>query len=174
MSVCRIHISLALASIVLLAQATACVGTGEGLPDAAPISGSIPETFQDIESNIFEPVCAAQCHHGGAAPRGLSLEHGRALSMLVGIPSVEDPSMLRVAPGQPDESYLIVKLVQYDARRLGKRMPFTGPPYLGDPQISALRRWIREGATEDWDGREGIEIDAGASDASSTDANTGG
>jgi len=140
-----------------------CVGSGIGLPDAAS-STAVPDTFENIQTLIFDPLCAAPCHNGGAPPKGLSLEAGRSLSGLVGVPSTEAPGMLRVAPGKPEESYLIVKLVKTDSRRFGARMPRTGPPYLEDPQIRALERWIRAGATDDWVDGDG-SIDAGISDA---------
>jgi len=168
--------TMALAAAVI---ATSCVGSGIGVPDAGTVSGEIPESFDEIQASIFGPACAAPCHKGGSAPKGLSLEDGRALPALVGVPSSEVPELLRVAPGRPTESYLLAKLVPRDARRVGGRMPRNGPPYLSDAQVRALSRWIRAGATADWhDGDEAIDaggrdaeaVDAGAWDAPAVDA----
>jgi len=58
--------------------------------------------------------------------------------------------MLRAAPGKPDDSDLSVKLAAAEPRRVGARMPRTGPPFLTGAQLSALRKWIAAGATTDW------------------------
>jgi hypothetical protein len=52
---------------------------------------------------------------------------------------------IRVIPGDPDNSYLVKKL-EGSAGISGRRMPFSGPPYLTDGQILILRRWIALGA----------------------------
>jgi len=128
----------------------ACVGTGEGVPDPVPDDSAVPRTFDDIQAMIFDPACATQCHRGGAAPKGLSMEARLAFDQLVNVPSVELPEMMRVAPGRPEESFLIVKVASGDRRRVGARMPRNGPPFLSSRQVRALRLWIRDGATEDW------------------------
>jgi len=139
------------------------VGSGIGLPDAPGNTGEIPKTYEEIQQVVFEPLCASQCHRGGAAPKGLSLESNRAHANLVGVPSVEVPGLLRVAPGSPEDSYLIVKLAPFDSRRVGARMPRNGPPFITNAQLGALRRWIRAGAAADW-------IDSEVDAATMTDA----
>ena len=135
-----------------------CVGSGEGVP-APPESGTVPTTWPQIQAQILGPTCAQPCHHGGAAPKGLSLDDAGALQNLVGVASAELPSMQRVAPGRPDDSYLFVKVAGADPRRVGARMPRTGPPFLTNGQIAALRKWIAAGATADWDANA---VDAGS------------
>ena len=128
-----------------------CVGSGEGLPNlraAAP--GEAPTTYAEIQAQVFDPLCAAQCHQGGAAPKGLSLEAGRSHRGLVGTPSVEAPTLMRVRPGDPEGSYLVVKLAASDPRRVGARMPRNGPPFVSDAQLRAIKQWIRDGAADDW------------------------
>lgn len=127
-----------------------CVGNGVGVPAPAEPGGAGPKTWPEIQSQILEPTCAQPCHHGGASPKGLALDSASAYKMLVGVASSEVPSMLRVAPGKPEDSYLIVKLVGSDPRRVGSRMPRTGPPFLSSAQVTALRHWIQAGATTDW------------------------
>lgn len=155
--------------------AGACVGSGEGIPDGAPISTAVPTTYAEIQTLVFGPMCAAQCHRGGAAPKGLSLEAGREIPSMVGVPSVEAPGMLRVAPGSPENSYLVVKLAPTDARRVGSRMPRNGPPFVSDAQLRAIKAWIRTGARDDWRADEEIDAgpafpDAGLADAGAADA----
>ena len=146
------------------------------MPYSTGGSEAIPTTYAEIEQLLFDPFCAQQCHKGGAAPKGLPMEPGRALRALVGQPAVEVPGMLRVAPGQPSASYLIVKVVPHDRRRVGTRMPRNGPPFLTSAQVGAMKRWIRAGAQDDWvDDTSTPVADAGeaAPDASSDVANAG-
>ena len=168
----REWVSNALRSVLLVAACLvgSCVGSGDGVPNPPDPQTAIPKSYDDIVTMIIDPLCAQQCHRGGAAPKGLSLEPLRVIDALVGIPSVEVPELMRVAPGQPNDSYLIVKVSSFDPRRIGSRMPRNGPPFLTQPQISALKRWITAGATDDWvdeDVDAGVFplIDAGPLDA---------
>ena len=63
--------------------------------------------------------------------------------MLVNVPSLEVPSMLRVEPGNPDDSYLIQKIEGTAA--VGGRMPLGGQALPPDT-IAAIRQWITDGA----------------------------
>ncbi len=63
--------------------------------------------------------------------------------MLVGVPSTEVPSLLRVKPGDPDNSYIIQKLEGHAA--VGGQMPLGGP-YLSTATIAFIRQWITDGA----------------------------
>lgn len=126
-----------------------CAGSGEGLdangqPITPGMSGNLPLTadFESIQANVFTPICTV-CHIGAAAPQGLRLDSSDSYNLLVGIPSTEVPSILRVAPGDPDDSYLIQKLEGHAA--VGARMPFGGP-YLPDATIAVIAQWITNGA----------------------------
>ena len=125
-----------------------CVGSGVGVP--VPEEGGTAKTFEDIQVNLFDFHCVP-CHSGGGASRGLSLERGLSVRMLVDVPSNEAMDMLRVAPGRAADSYLIVKVVPMDSRRIGSRMPRLGPPFLTNAEIRGLRRWIDQGATDPWE-----------------------
>jgi hypothetical protein len=66
---------------------------------------------------------------------------------LVGVPSTEVPSLLRVKPGDPDNSYIIQKLEGHAA--VGAQMPFgcpTSQPCLPTTTIAFIRQWITDGA----------------------------
>ena len=54
----------------------------------------------------------------------------------------------RVAPGDPERSYLILKL-RGAPEITGQRMPLDGPPYLTPGQIDGIAAWIRAGAPND-------------------------
>ena len=60
--------------------------------------------------------------------------------------SAEVPGLLRVNPGNPDQSYLVQK-IQGNAA-VGGRMPPDGPPYLTQVQIDLVRGWIAAGAPQ--------------------------
>jgi len=126
-----------------------CAGSGAGLDNnGLPIGsegnagGPITATFQSIQDDVFTPICSV-CHAGGAAPEGLRLDPTNSYANLVGVSSTEAPSILRVKPGDPDNSYLVQKIEGHAA--VGVRMPYGGP-YLDQTTINAIRQWISDGA----------------------------
>jgi hypothetical protein len=136
-----------------LALLTACAGNGEGL-DAngrplVPGGGTAPPLsadFESIQENIFTPICSV-CHAGGGAPEGLRLDAANSYNLLVGVPSTEVPTLLRVKPGDPDNSYIVQKLEGHAA--VGAQMPFGCPatqPCLTSSTIAFIRQWITDGA----------------------------
>jgi methionine-rich copper-binding protein CopC len=135
---------------LLAAAATGCAGNGNGLDaNGNPITpgsgGTTPLTadFQSIQDNVFTPICT-QCHIGAGAPQGLQLDADHSYSLLVSVPSSEQPTVLRVAPGSPDNSYIIRKL-QGTAGISGGQMPLGGP-YLPQSTIDVIKQWIAAGA----------------------------
>ena len=128
----------------------ACAGNGAGLDaNGQPIGagGGAPPPltadFQSIQDNVLTPICT-HCHSGAAAPEGLELDAAHSYALLVGVPSSEVPSRLRVKPGAPDESYIVLKLEGSPAI-VGAQMPFGGPP-LPQATIDVIRAWIGNGA----------------------------
>ena len=112
-----------------------------------PISalrGNVPlaANLASIQANVFDPNCIV-CHAGAAAPQGLRLDVANSFASLVGVPSREVGSLLRVAPGNPEQSYLVQKL-EGNAQE-GEQMPFGGPP-LPQATIDFVRQWITDGA----------------------------
>ncbi len=127
-----------------------CAGNGDGLdangmPIAAGGTGAGPITadLQSIEENVFTPICS-KCHIGASAPEGLQLDAAHAYDALVGVPSVEEPSHLRVDPGNPDESYMVLKIEGAPGIE-GGQMPLGETP-LPQATIDAIRQWIANGA----------------------------
>lgn len=100
-------------------------------------------TFKNIQLFIFSAICI-ECHAGSKAPKALKLEPGDSYRLLVNVPSVEKPQYLRVAPFNPDDSYLVRKL-EGGPDISDKRMPLDRPPLPRD-QIAVIRRWIASGA----------------------------
>jgi|SRR5579862_2903865 len=135
---------------LLAAALGACSGNGKGLDaNGQPLNGSggggnvpLAADFDSIQANVFTPICSV-CHSGAAAPEGLMLDAQHSYSLLVNVPSTEVPSLLRVDPGNPDNSYIIQKLEGHAA--VGAQMPFGEPP-LPASTIAFIAQWITDGA----------------------------
>jgi len=117
---------------------------GGGNGDDDDDDGTLQATLASTQENVFTPICT-QCHTGSGAPQGLRLEEGVSYGMLVNVASSEVPSLLRVNPGNPDDSYLIHKLE--GTASVGDRMP-QGGPFLSQESIDVIRQWITDGAAE--------------------------
>ena len=135
--------------------AVAASGCDEALSDITGPTRDLQPTFSSIQRDIFDaadsagrPACT-QCHRPGGpfVPGTLNLTAGASYATLVGVNSFERPALRRVAPGDPENSYLIHKL-EGRAGIGGVRMPLGGP-YLTDGQIRVIRRWIELGAPND-------------------------
>ena len=143
--------------VVMILGAVGLSGCDEKLSDVTGPTPNLQPTFSSIQHDIFEAsdssgrtICV-QCHTnaGGRIPTGgLNLTAGVSYSNLVNVASREKPGVLRVSPGDPDNSYLIHK-IEGRSGIVGVRMPFTGPPYLTDGQILVIKRWIELGARND-------------------------
>ena len=143
---------------VLLAVAAAlagCAGNGEGLnSQGQPIgsstgggssggTGSVTADFESIQQNVFTPICSP-CHSGASAPEGLMLDAAHSYNLLVGVKSAESPTLDRVQPGQPDQSYIVLKIEGANGI-VGSQMPLHETP-LPQTTINAIRQWITNGA----------------------------
>jgi hypothetical protein len=76
---------------------------------------------------------------------------------LYDVPSTQCEGLLRVDPNDPDQSFVLVKLVGPPAG-CGVRMPIVG--FLSTAEIACVRAWIRDVAT-------GSRPDGGTPDAAS-------
>src|SRR5712671_5683346 len=138
------------AALGLVACAASCAGNGIGLDqNGQPIGsggstgGPVTADLQSIQDNVFTPICS-KCHIGASAPEGLQLDAAHSYNLLVGVPSNEQPSLLRVKPGDPDSSYMVHK-IEGLAGITGGQMPLGETP-LPQPTIDAIRQWITNGA----------------------------
>ena len=124
-------------------------GAGSGSDDdEMDDPGGIQPTLQSIQSNVFTPICAVPgCHVGASAQQGLMLDSvNNSFLDLVGVNSSELPAVLRVDPGNPDNSYLVQKLEGAPTIAFAQ-MPLNQPP-LSTDQIDAIRQWILNGAEQ--------------------------
>jgi hypothetical protein len=138
------------AALAVIACAAGCAGNGEGLDaNGEPITsgsgptGAVTADLQSIEENVFTPICS-KCHIGASAPEGLQLDAAHAYEDLVGVPSAEEPNLERVNPGNPNLSYMVLKIEGASGIE-GAQMPFGETP-LPQSTIDAIRQWISNGA----------------------------
>ena len=138
-------VSLACALFLVSCGKLAELPTDPGAGGGEPIDPTA--TFTRVQNEVFTPTCAALgCHDRLAHQEDQQLTAGVAYSQTVNHPSSEMPQLLRVAPGDPANSYLYRKIT--GAGITGDRMP-QGGPYLTDAKIKLVRDWIRRGAPND-------------------------
>jgi len=136
---------LVAACVVLLFAG--CGGDGVIVEGPPPPPPPMPPTLTQLQDQIFTPRCAFVGCHGPFPNLGLVLLRGQSYSSLVNVTSAELAPMKRVLPGQPNNSYIVLKL-QGDPRITGERMPYGGP-YLSASDIQMVRDWIAAGAKND-------------------------
>jgi hypothetical protein len=129
--------------VVPLACCTlAACGSGDGFVGSGGVVGPLEPNFNSIQANVFDQYCE-HCHSGANAPVGLRLDAVNSYANLVGVASGERPSLMRVRPGDANNSYIIQKLE--GTAGVGERMP-AGLPALPQSDINVIRQWIGDGA----------------------------
>lgn len=110
-----------------------------------------PVSFAADVQPVFTENCVSNGCHGGSNPKkGLRLEEGSAWASLVDVPAAECGDRMRVAPGDPDNSYLMHKLLGVDLCA-GVQMPQSGGPgggALDEANLDAISAWICQGAVD--------------------------
>jgi hypothetical protein len=139
--------------------------------DAAPADATAddvpatPATFAEVQA-LFTRSCAMPACHGradgGGGSGGLYLTDGvTSHEAMVGRPSDQVASVRLVVPGDPDNSYLVMKVEGTMRERLpqqcaispgrnpcGAQMPQLAAPLTADER-ALIRSWIAAGATMD-------------------------
>ena len=119
-----------------------CAGDGSEL--GGMMNGGIEPTLASIQANVFTPICT-ECHFpGGPGPMPLTSEDV-SFQSLVGVQSIEIPGLLRVEPGDAEDSYLVHK-IEGRGTISGNRMPPPPRAMLTAEQIDAIIEWIEMGA----------------------------
>lgn len=152
------------------------LASGDGGADAAAVLSPDYATVSKIlggpeQSNIG--TCAAGSCHGGTGNAHAMMNFKTAknlVEVLVNVPACENSSMMRVKPGDPDHSWLWIKLTAAinntndgmitfagtasacpgvsSAVGFGTRMPqvFGSFDKLTDAELGAIKGWIAAGA----------------------------
>jgi hypothetical protein len=137
-------------------------GATPGSPEAlapidyanCPIDPDAPDpnatgTWSSVRT-LMGSRCATQgCHTEAAKAGGLDLTPTSATFVkdVISVASTQQPSVLRVVPGQPAASYLLCKIDPKCESRAANTvlMPITGTP-LTDAEIKSVAAWIVNGA----------------------------
>ncbi len=125
--------------MTLLFALLGCTG-GEETGETAATVGYAELQF------VFDRNCTGTCHAGDEPFEGLVLTEDASWDALVDVPSNQVPTMRRVAPGDPDGSYLLHKLRGTHATVGGTGNAM--PPYLvlADSELELFLAWIEGGA----------------------------
>lgn len=116
----------------LLLAMTGCSGGSNGMMAGNPPSTMLTADFDSIQANIFTPICAG-CHGGANPAANLNLDAAHSYNDLVNVPSTEEPTLDRVKPGDPTDSYLVIHL-----QKDGDGAPASDIPF--------VVQWIQDGA----------------------------
>jgi len=132
------------AGIAAMLLALAACGGGGGDEGPPPPTGLQP-TLASIQANVFTPTCAVMgCHTGPMAMLGLRLDANFSASSLINVPSFYGTGLVRLVPGDSDNSFLIQKLE--GTTNLGGQMPLNGNA-LQQVTIQVIREWIESCST---------------------------
>ena len=145
-----------LAAIGFLSACAGNGGSGGGQKPPACIPPP-PEQRLSFSHNIqpiFDSSCALQgCHTAGTLSGDLDLTAGRSYKQLVGVASSQQPKVKRVAPGKPEDSYLVRKIIGAPGTISGAPMPQgcpippPGGSCLSPDNLPAIQLWITQCAT---------------------------
>ena len=114
-------------------------------PDESAVEGSRTEATLAEVGQVFAVSCVfSGCHSGGEPVAGLSLE-GDFADNIVGVASEQRSDLKLVDPGNPNKSYLLMK-VRGDDEIISQQMPPGNP--LSAEQVEIIRAWIASGAKE--------------------------
>ena len=122
-----------------------CGGDDSAVGPDGEGEGTLTEATLTQVREVFAVSCAfSGCHSGGEPAAGLSLE-GDFATRIVGVDSGQRPDFKLVDPGNPNKSYLLIK-VRGDDEIVSRQMPPGNP--LSAEQVEIIRAWIASGAKE--------------------------
>jgi Bacterial Ig domain len=126
------------------------VGSSAATTVTVANNGPVQVTLTQLQTQIFTPICSG-CHNGiGTSLPGVqNLTNGHAFASVVNVPSIEQPTLDRIKPNDPVNSYLIDK-IEGAAGITGGRMPLgcgsVADPCLDQATIDMVKAWISQGA----------------------------
>jgi hypothetical protein len=131
------------AAISLAALATGCGNTPSGTDN------TVDPTFSSIQEKVFKQSCSSSsCHSTLGGRGGLVLDSTTTYENLVNCvcsnTAAINAGLKRVVPGQPDSSFLMIKLTGPGIDE-GEPMPYSNGK-LNQQALDAIRTWIANGA----------------------------
>jgi mono/diheme cytochrome c family protein len=111
------------------------------LGSGAALADTCLATYTETVEPIVARKCAA-CHNDASPGSGVSFQKGSGYDYLVNVASEELPEMMRVTPGDAEQSYLAHKILatHESVGGFGDKMPPSGS--LRDAEIEAIVGWI--------------------------------
>ena len=134
-----------LLSLALCMAAALALQCGDDDTSSPGGGGGSDTTFSGSVQPIFNSLCASPTCHGTAQSAQLSLVSGQSHADLVNIDAFTEPAFKRVLPGDPQNSYLVMRIE--GRQNIGNTMPQIGS--ISASQITVIRTWIANGAAED-------------------------
>ena len=141
--------SVTAAAGILAVLLSAGCDDDDRMPTEIAPPGNSDATFSRVQREVFTPQCAIPGCHGGTAAdaqENMPLGEGLSYDAIVQVPSRQMPSLLRVAPGDPANSYLVRKITPGSSID-GAPMPFGATITDADRQL--VREWVARGAPRD-------------------------
>lgn len=120
---------------------------GQVCEAGACVCGNASVSFSAVVQPILVSTCATiGCHRSPMPKEGMNLSAGSAYGALVDVAASQcDDGRLRVAPGDPANSYLVDKILGVDLCS-GSKMPKMSSVPVGD--LEAISNWICGGALD--------------------------
>ena len=129
------------------------LGCGENENPIGEAASDDNSTYHEIQKYIFDKSCTnTACHAAPANASKLNLTYEFSYQNLVGQtplnPAAAAAGMKLVDPGEPENSFILTKLMGPTVPEQGAQMPFAAGK-LHDGKINAIRTWIAAGAPRD-------------------------
>ena len=160
--------ALRLGRVFLTAAGLLIAGCGGGGGNGSTVP--VTSTFERIQTEVFDVSCSSEsCHSSVGQAGGLVLDSDSSWDALMNhVPSNRAAAahgLMRVMPGNPDNSFLIAKLTDNLASGEGAAMPYNIAP-LDAATVEVIRAWIAAGAPKDGrvPGDDGHELGGGGGD----------
>jgi len=132
-------------AVLVFASAILCSHCGKEECVEPTNGGTESPSFANDIQPIFSANCAVSgCHNAATASENLNVSEGHAFGQLVDINASQENGIKRVAPGDAENSYLIIKLE--DRQTIGAAMPLGGS--LSSDEVQLIRNWIESGAED--------------------------
>lgn len=124
---------------------TACTGAAACIDSACDCGPSV-SFAADVEPILVADCTSMGCHGFPMPKEELDLRAGSAYAELVSVDAQQCANRLLVAPGAPEDSYLVDKILGVNMCS-GNRMP-KDPPPLSAADVDLINAWICQGAPD--------------------------
>jgi hypothetical protein len=109
------------------------------------LAQGVAPSFVEGVQPIFDRECV-KCHGAKERKGKLDLSAPDSYKALVNVPSREAPATLRVKPGDPEQSYLWLKLEHRTEEGSGMPKGFFSAKRLAQKDLDVVMAWIAAGA----------------------------